>query len=133
MLGSSTIFKIWKIIGRLEVLGCTGSSFGLQSVSTIGGWGIQLNIVSAAQVSISGRVMSAAGRGIKNALVTIAGGGLVEPKRVKTNQFGMYKIGVTAGTAYVISVTAKGYSFSTSGVPVLVMDDTTGIDFRAEP
>ena len=111
----------------------TGSSSGLQSVSTIGGWGIQLNIVSAAQVSISGRVMSAAGRGIKNALVTIAGGGLVEPKRVKTNQFGMYKIGVTAGTAYVISVTAKGYSFSTSGVPVLVMDDTTGIDFRAEP
>lgn len=66
---------------------------------------------TAAPVTIGGRVISASGRGISKAAVTIteAGG---ESRTVFTNAFGYYRFeGVSAGETYIFSVRHKRHNF----------------------
>lgn len=69
-------------------------------------------LVSAADVSISGRVTNKEGRGISGANVSIteAGGRVLT---ARTNAFGYFRIdGLTAGQTVVITTSRKGLSFS---------------------
>jgi len=101
--------------------------------ASISGWGFQPMLVTAAEASLSGRVLTKSGSGIRNAMVTVAGGDLTLPRTVITSTFGYYHIkGLTAGQAYVISVTAKKYTFTESVRAVQLLDDATGFDFVAD-
>lgn len=76
-----------------------------ESICTAGNGGC---VRTAAPVSVSGRVVTAAGRGIRGALVTISDAGGTSRTAV-TNTFGYFRIeGVNAGREYVITTRSKG-------------------------
>ena len=97
-----------------------------------GGWGIQFLAPTAANVSVSGQVRNGK-TPIGGATVTITGGDLTEPRFTKTNNFGNYSFeGLAAGKIYVVSVSAKRYTFSQSSIVLNVEDNVAGADFEAE-
>ncbi len=91
-------------------------------------------VVTAASISVSGRLVDNAGRGIPNAAVVMTpvyGG---ELRFARTGSFGYYRFDdVPAGDDCVISVYAKGYTFSNPSVMITPMEDMSNIDFTALP
>lgn len=84
-------------------------------------------VPTAANVSIGGRVLTAAGRGIGHARVT-----LYEPNgtisAALTNSFGYYRFdGVPVGETYILTVSSKGFAFEAQAVSVI--DEITDLDF----
>jgi len=98
-------------------------------------------MVSAAQSGaqapgcrISGRVTTAAGRGIARAVIAVEeiGGSIVG--RAVTNTFGYYTVtDLPSGAAYIVSVGSKRYAFSIDSRVVAVNDNVTGVNFTADP
>lgn len=89
---------------------------------------------TAAPASISGRVTTADGYGIRNAVVSVTGGNLVQRVTARTSSFGYYSLeGLEAGHTYVVMVNAKRYTFAAPTRVVTVNDSVTDIDFIAEP
>lgn len=67
---------------------------------------------TAAGANISGRVVSAKGRGLGRVSVSVTGGNLTQPRYTQTNPFGYYRFkDLEAGQSYVVSVRAKNYQF----------------------
>jgi hypothetical protein len=86
---------------------------------------------SAADVSISGRVTDAYGRGIRGVVISVQGfDGIVHT--AFTNTFGYYKVAeLTAGESYLVSVTARRYTFATPSQVVNLGDSISGFNFTA--
>ncbi|MGD9562373.1 MAG: carboxypeptidase regulatory-like domain-containing protein [Pyrinomonadaceae bacterium] len=85
---------------------------------------------TAADVSIGGRVITASGRGIRNARVSVTGGDLTAQRTVMTGSFGYYRIdGLRAGETYVVSIRSKRYLFSTPTRVVTLGDNALDINF----
>jgi hypothetical protein len=87
-------------------------------------------VPSAANVSISGRVLTTDGRGISNARITLTDlqG---NPRTVTTNPFGYYRIAeVPVGETYVLAASAKRYQFDSQVVSV--KDNIIDLDFVAQ-
>lgn len=86
--------------------------------------------VTAAGVSVSGRITDASGYGIRNVRVSIVGSELTQPRTAITNAFGYYSIDdLEVGSSYVISVAAKGRSFVDPTRIISLTDVATNIDF----
>jgi len=101
---------------------------------SIGGWGIQFLVPTAASTSLSGRVVTDTGAGIRNARVTVAGGDLPEPVVVQTGSFGWYRVsGLAAGQTYVVTVASGRYTFAQPIRVVTMQEDIGNFDFVAEP
>ncbi|MDQ3798588.1 MAG: carboxypeptidase-like regulatory domain-containing protein, partial [Acidobacteriota bacterium] len=86
---------------------------------------------TAATVSIGGRVLSASGRGIAKAVVTLAdiNGNL---RFVVTNSFGYYRFEeVAAGAAYILQVRHKHFEFAPQ--VLTVTEEMSNLDFTASP
>jgi VCBS repeat-containing protein len=87
---------------------------------------------TAAPASISGRVMTDKGKGIKGASVTVAGGDLSQPRTAVTNTFGNFSFeGLTAGRVYVVTVSSRRYVFEVPTRVVKLMDDVSDLNFIA--
>ena len=86
---------------------------------------------TAAHVSVSGIVTSAAGEPLANIHVLISDpSGTIAVAR--TNNFGRFQInGLGVGETYVLSATGKGYNF----IPrvITVQDEMAGVNIRALP
>jgi len=103
--------------------------FGIAVIDTTTGGG-----TTAADVTITGRVARADGRGIGRVYVTLSGGGLAEPLYALTNPFGYYRFdGVESGETYVLSVTAKRYRFADPQRVLNLDDSIANVDFIAQP
>lgn len=91
----------------------------------------ELQAPTAAPVSISGRVRTVDGRGVRGAIVSITdGNGTI--RQVTTSTFGYYRFeGVTAGESYFVGVASKRYRFAS--IFVNVTDELSGLDFYPEP
>ena len=92
----------------------------------------QVNITgpSAAGASISGRVLTSAGRGVANAQVTMTDG---EGRRrtVRTNGFGYYRLtDVRSGESYTVEVKTKQYQFAARVINV--SQDLDDLNFIAQ-
>lgn len=89
---------------------------------------------TSANLPISGRVVTAGGRGLANASVRLEGGPLSDPRTAITNAFGFFVIeGVPAGYTYLISVNSRRFVFA-EPVRVITLDDKIGeIVFTALP
>jgi hypothetical protein len=88
-------------------------------------------LTSAASVTVSGRVLTAEGRPVRGARVTLtdANG---ETRLAVTSSFGYYTFeNIAAGETYVAGVHSKRYSFAPRAVAV--NDTLTDLDFVAEP
>jgi hypothetical protein len=102
-------------------------------IGSICGWGIQFLQSTAAGVSLSGRVTTADGAGIRNARVTITGNSLPEPRVVTTGSFGYYSFdGLTAGETYVVTVNSQRYTFQVPSRVYTLIDNIVDADFTAD-
>ncbi|MBP6004816.1 MAG: carboxypeptidase regulatory-like domain-containing protein [Pyrinomonadaceae bacterium] len=86
---------------------------------------------TASSVSISGRVTTAAGSGVANAIVTMADAD-GQTRNAITGAFGYYQFDdVPSGETVVVSVRSKRYTFAPQIVNV--NDQLTDLDFTAQP
>jgi hypothetical protein len=98
------------------------------------GWGLEFFAPTAAQASISGRVVTADGMGIRNARLTITGNGLPEARTVTTGSFGYYSFdGLTVGETYVVTVNSQRYTFTVPSRVYSLVDNIVDADFVADP
>jgi hypothetical protein len=99
-----------------------------------GGWGLQFVNSTAASVSLSGRVTTADGRGVRNARMVLSGVGLEHPRVATTSSFGYYTFeGLTAGQTYIVTINSKRYRFSMPSRVITLVDDLTDVNFTADP
>jgi hypothetical protein len=99
-----------------------------------GGWGIEFVDRTAAGVSVSGRVMTAEGEGVRNARMTITGGTLTEPRVVTTSSFGYYNFeGLEAGQTYILTVEHPQFAFANPTRVISLIDNISDADFIAQP
>jgi hypothetical protein len=86
----------------------------------------------AASVSVGGRVTTASGQGVSNAIVSLTDSGVGGRRTAITNPFGFYRFdNVSSGTSYTIAVISRLYTFTPRTVQV--NDNLTDVDFVAEP
>lgn len=108
----------------------TTGSYNLYVDAPAAGCAVALT-TSAANVSLTGRVLTSEGRAIRNAIVSLTDSGGVTRTAV-SNTFGNYRFDeLQSGTVYVIGATAKGRQFTSQFVNV--NDDVTSFDLTAEP
>ena len=98
-----------------------------------GGWGLEFLTSTAAQASISGRVVTASGQGIRNARIVVTGNSLSQPIIVTTGSFGYYTIdGLATGETYVVTVNSQRYTFSTPSRVISLVDNIADANFIAD-
>jgi CSLREA domain-containing protein len=90
-------------------------------------------VVLSAAASISGRVATADGAGIRNAVITVTGGNLAQPIYVRTGSLGYYNIeGLDVGETYVLTVNSKRFTFSVPSRVITLNENVDDADFIAE-
>ena len=110
----------------------TNSTGGVYGVNG-GFWQNQL-APTAAGVSVSGRVTTADGRGIRGAKMTLSNSNNQTVITAITGSFGYYRFDdITAGQTYVLSVISKRFSFVVSSRLLSVNDELADEDFVALP
>ncbi|MGI8786189.1 MAG: carboxypeptidase regulatory-like domain-containing protein, partial [Pyrinomonadaceae bacterium] len=88
---------------------------------------------TAAPVSVGGRVLTATGRGIGNARVSLTNAN-GETRMAMTNAFGFYHFAdVESGATYILSVAAKRYRFENPTRVLSVNEEIENADFVALP
>jgi len=124
--------------GTLTVTGTTAQSAAgtTSSVSSFvqqsGFWIPDQMAPTAAEVSVSGRVTTADGAGIRNVVVTLTDSSGAS-RRAMTGSFGIYRFtNVEVGEVYILTVTAKKYVFTNPTQIVMVNDELTNLDFLAD-
>ncbi len=94
-------------VGRAVVVGKSGSPGQFSVARIIGNFA-----PTAANVSVSGRVLTPDGRGLRNAIVTITdSAGLIKSARSST--FGYFSFDeIESGQTYIVAVNSKSYQFN---------------------
>jgi hypothetical protein len=103
------------------------------SVNSLSPFALAVIGPTAAEVSVSGRVATAKGNGIRNVSVTLtdSSGGA---RRAISSSFGYYRFdNVEAGQTYIISIHSKRYVFVDPTRVLNVQDELADVDFTAEP
>ncbi|MCY7345801.1 MAG: carboxypeptidase-like regulatory domain-containing protein [Pyrinomonadaceae bacterium] len=97
-----------------------------------GFWTAQAFAPTAASVNLGGRVMTATGRGIRNARVTLT----MPDGTMRTTisgTFGYYRFAdIPAGETYILTATAKRFVFSVPTQVVSLNEDRDDVDFIGE-
>jgi hypothetical protein len=92
---------------------------------------VQIQAPSTPAVSVSGRIMTPAGYGIRGALVTITDSNAVTRAAI-TGSFGHYRFdNLPAGATYTITASARRYSFTPQMLQI--NDNLTNVDFISAP
>ncbi|MBK8305239.1 MAG: carboxypeptidase regulatory-like domain-containing protein [Chloracidobacterium sp.] len=88
---------------------------------------------TAANASISGRVTSAEGRGIRGAVIRIQSSDGTVNRVVMTNSMGYYMIpDMETGITYVISIQSRRFVFEPASVVYTHQDPIADLNFRAQ-
>lgn len=119
----------------------SSSALGISDGGVIVGTGVLNGQVKAyamvpvlANVSLTGRVLTASGSGIRNVMVTVSGGDLPEPINAYTSSFGYFNFpSLRATLTYIVTVTPRKFEIAQPTRPVTATADVTGFDFIAEP
>lgn len=124
--------------GQYSLGGTTGQSVAGQIATNppmadhAGFWTPALFSPTAAQVSISGRVLTAEGQGIRGVRIILTGGSAI--RFAQTTTFGYYHFdSVESGQVYVLEAASKKFTFANSTIVLNVQDEITGADFIADP
>ena len=97
-----------------------------------GFWTEQSFAPTAAEVTVSGRVITSDGRGIRNVLITMVKSN-GESRTVISSAFGYFRFSdVAAGETYIFSVYAKRYTFSQPTLVRSILEDTDDVIFVAD-
>ncbi len=118
----------------------SSSALGISDTNVIVGTGVfngqthAYAMVPVTNVSLSGRILTAEGNGIRNVRVTLSGGNLPTPVTVQTHSFGTYNFqGLQSGMTYTVTVSTKKYVLTQPSRMVTPQADVTGFDFVTEP
>lgn len=96
-------------------------------------WGDAVGCTLAADVSLSGRVTTADGRGITNARVTVSGNSLPQPRVIITGRRGGFTFdNLDAGETYVVTVGSRRFFFSNPSRIITLNDNAENFDFVAD-
>lgn len=124
--------------GLLNVSGTAGQniagvSSGGGTFFVNGGFWFHNFVSTAAVASISGRVTTATGQGVRNVRLTLtAADGTI--RRTNTSTFGQYAFdGVEVGQTYVLEIGSKRHSFSNPTRVFSLQEQITDMDFSADP
>ena len=99
-----------------------------------GFWTPHLLATTAAGVSISGRIRTATGAGIQNVALTLTNASTGEIRTSRSTSFGYYRfVDIPVGQVYVLTVTARRYSFDPSSRVLIIHDELNDEDFVALP
>ncbi|MDH3530860.1 MAG: carboxypeptidase-like regulatory domain-containing protein, partial [Acidobacteriota bacterium] len=134
------IYRVFKKVGMatatdqcpsgpcVNVATNTATATGQTSFSL---WGVGSLAPNAAATTVSGRVLTAAGRGVPRALVfAIDQNGVVRSAR--SNQFGYYRFWeIPVGLTYTFIVESKGYTFAPRVVSIV--DEIDNLVLTASP
>lgn len=134
--GAGSILRL-----SFQVIGTQGQSSPLNFVSFMFNEGdpasvtnngsISLLPVTSAGVSVSGRLLTSSGRAVSRGTVSLSDG-LGNVRRIQTNTLGYFRFDeVAVGETYVLSATARGYSFQARTLNV--MDQISDVEIVAEP
>jgi hypothetical protein len=108
--------------------------FTATGVTSFSGWAAGVRNVTASNASISGRVTTANGNGIRNAAMILTGNSLPAPVIVQTGSFGTYSFdNLQVGETYVLQVGAKRFRFTNPTHVITLQGDITDMDFVANP
>lgn len=114
---------------------CIGDSAGADT-GTFQSWTLTLatSLVTAANASLGGRVVTPGGRGIGNAVLVLSGGNLPQPRVYRTNPFGYYTFDdIPTGQTYILSIQPnKQYTFANPTRVITLLDDITNMDFVSD-
>ena len=87
---------------------------------------------TAANVSISGRVLTANGAGVRNAIVSLTNTN-GNTRTVRTSSFGYYGFqDIEVGQTYILSIASKRYSFANPTRVITLNEDLAGEDFVSD-
>ena len=125
--------------GSLKVEGTAGQSTAGQKATAsaysvhAGFWNPAPLGPSAASVPISGRVLTADGRGIRNAAIVVSAvDGTI--RRAFTGSLGYFRFDeIAVGETYVISVSSKRFQFAAPTSIISVQDEISDVTFIALP
>lgn len=88
---------------------------------------------TAALAKISGRILTADGRGIRNVSITMTGADGMS-RIAFSSSFGYFTFeNVPVGAVYILSVRAKQFQFTQSSQAISVLEDMTDINFISDP
>lgn len=123
-------FRIDGTVGQ-GVAGTASSSFPAR-LDLHGGFWFQNLAPTAAAVSITGRVTTANGQGIRGARLTLtAPSGAI--RRATTSTFGYYTFdGVEVGHTYILEIRSRRFRFANPTRVFSLQDQITDMDFIAE-
>lgn len=120
-------FSLVGTIGQSVV----GTSVNAPLSVSAGFWTSQALTPTAAAATVSGRVIAANGRGIRNVRVTMTNAA-GETRMAISTALGYYRFDeVPAGETYIFSVSAKRYLFSQPVQVRFINEDTDDINFIA--
>lgn len=117
----------------------SSSALGISDNYVIVGTGVFNGAVHAyamvpSPVSLSGRVLTSGGGGIRNTLVTLTGGNLPAPVTVQTGSLGYYTFsGLTFGQTYTVTVQTRRYVVAQPTRMITLQSNVSDFDFIAEP
>ncbi|MEP6705613.1 MAG: carboxypeptidase-like regulatory domain-containing protein [Acidobacteriota bacterium] len=108
----------------------TGGGYGLRG----GFWASQAFAPTAAGTSISGRIRTADGQGIRNVSLSLTNAVTGEISTALSSSFGYYRFEeVLVGQTYILTVRAKRFSFDPDTRVITLLDELTNEDFSALP
>ncbi|HEX8249811.1 MAG TPA: hypothetical protein VF599_16685 [Pyrinomonadaceae bacterium] len=118
----------------------SSSALGISDNNVIVGTGVYNGQVRAyamvpvTNVALGGRLLTAGGDGIPNAVVTLSGGNLPAAVTVRTGGFGYYNFqGIQSGLTYTVTVSTKRYIFAQPTRMITLQNDVSNFDFVSEP
>jgi len=127
--GGTNAVGTWSLYMRDD-----GGQFVAVTGCVNGGWGLEFFSSTAANASISGRVLTANGQGIRNAQVVVTGNSLAQPIVTTTGSFGYFTFeGLRTGETYVVTVNSQRYTFSAPSRVISLIDNVANADFIADP
>jgi Carboxypeptidase regulatory-like domain/FG-GAP-like repeat len=115
------------------VIDTAANTILIKNISTFSDWTFAQLVPTAATATINGRVLTAGGRGINRARVTITDtNGQI--RYAITNPFGYYRFAdLPTGSDYVLSVSSKLYEFKQSTRFISLQENLGNEDFTALP
>ncbi|MCD9186454.1 MAG: carboxypeptidase regulatory-like domain-containing protein [Pyrinomonadaceae bacterium] len=116
----------------------SSSALGISDTNIIVGTGVfngqthAYAMIPVANLSLGGRVLTADGAGIRNAVVTISGGNLPAPVSVQTGAFGTYNFsGLQQSGNFTVTVSSKRYSMIQPTQTIILQSSLSNFNFVA--
>ena len=108
----------------------SGATYSLRG----GFWAAQPFAPTAAAASISGRIRTADGRGIRNVRLMLSNATTGETFNAISSPFGYYRFdNILVGQTYILTISAKRFSFNPNTRVITLLDELNNEDFDALP